>query len=266
MRLWVLSDLHVDNSPYTLAPTPIGADAVIIAGDVCNRLHDRALPWLAQHVLPRGLPLIYVPGNHDFYRENVETELRKARDRARLEGIHLLAEGETLTAGGVRFIGATLWTDYAVGGSSFLGQVAAGMQMNDHKLIRTGPNYRRWQTRDALLSHGRHRSAIANTLAQPFDGPSVVISHHAPHPHSLWNNAVTEPIDAAYASDLTSLIAEYRPRLWVHGHIHASRDYRVHETRIVSNPRGNIYAYRRGKQSIIEVENPDHDPSLTVEV
>ncbi|MGN8117244.1 metallophosphoesterase [Labrys sp. 22185] len=182
MRLWVLSDLHVDNSPYTLAPTPAGADAVVIAGDVCNRLHDRALPWLAQHVLPRGLPLIYVPGNHDFYRENVETELRKARDRARLEGIHLLAEGETLTASGVRFIGATLWTDYAVAGSPFQGQVAAGMQMNDHKLIRTGPNYRRWQTRDALLSHGRHRSAIANTLARPFNGPSVVISHHAPHP------------------------------------------------------------------------------------
>ncbi|MGN8117243.1 hypothetical protein [Labrys sp. 22185] len=40
----------------------------------------------------------------------------------------------------------------------------------------------------------------------------------------------------------------------------------MHDTRIVSNPRGNIYAYRRGKQSIIEVENPNHDPSLVVEV
>ncbi len=63
-----MSDLHVDVCAYTPAPTPPGTDVVIVAGDVCNRLHDRALPWLREHLLPRGLPVIYVPGNHDFYR------------------------------------------------------------------------------------------------------------------------------------------------------------------------------------------------------
>ncbi|WP_448950731.1 metallophosphoesterase [Labrys neptuniae] len=266
MRLWVLSDLHVDNSPYTLAPTPAGADVVIVAGDVCNRLHDRALPWLIKHVLPRGLPVIYVPGNHDFYRENVTTELPKSRARAQLEGIHLLAEGESVVIGQARFIGATLWTDYAVGGSVLQGRVTADMRMNDHRLIRVGPQYRRWQTEDALLRHHRQRAAIADALALPFAGPSVVISHHAPHPFSLIDNTVTDPCDAAYASDLTDLIAQHRPHLWIHGHIHASRDYRVHDTRIVSNARGNIHSYRMGKRSFVQVENPKHDPSLVIDV
>ncbi|GLS22647.1 hypothetical protein GCM10007874_56670 [Labrys miyagiensis] len=77
-----MSDLHVDVCPYTPAATTEGVEAVIVAGDVCNRLHDRALPWLREHLIPRGLPVLYVPGNHDFYRENVLTELCKARERA----------------------------------------------------------------------------------------------------------------------------------------------------------------------------------------
>jgi Icc-related predicted phosphoesterase len=68
-------------------------------------------------------------------------------------------------------------------------------------------------------------------------GKTVVVTHMAPHELSLSKSRNIN-LDAAYASNLEDLIFTYQPTLWIHGHIHESRDYRVGETRIVSNPRG----------------------------
>ncbi len=106
VRLWVLSDLHLDVCPLDLDPPP--HDVAVIAGDVSERLCDRVLPWL------RGLPgpVVYVPGNHDWWRRTYQREVAEARELAAAAGIHLLIEGETTEVAGVRFIGATLWTDW----------------------------------------------------------------------------------------------------------------------------------------------------------
>jgi hypothetical protein len=45
-----------------------------------------------------------------------------------------------------------------------------------------------------------------------------------------------DPLTPAYASDLEPLFG--KADLWCHGHIHASVDYTVGGTRVVSNPRG----------------------------
>jgi hypothetical protein len=42
----------------------------------------------------------------------------------------------------------------------------------------------------------------------------------------------------AYVSDLGGLIAAGAPSLWVHGHVHCSRDYLAGRTRIVAIPKG----------------------------
>lgn len=88
---------------------------------------------------------------------------------------------------------------------------------------------------------GMHRATRAffeATLARPHDGPTVVVTHHAPHPASL-----SDPhADLAwrYASDLTDVIVDRGPDLWVHGHAHRASDYRIGRTRVVCNPRGHV--------------------------
>lgn len=52
--------------------------------------------------------------------------------------------------------------------------------------------------------------------------------------------------------DLTDVIEDGRPALWVHGHTHDSCDYELGATRIVCNPRG------------YEDENSAFDPELVV--
>lgn len=275
MRISVLSDLHIDIHPYAPAPDA-AARVVVIAGDVCERL-DKSLPWMALEIKARGHEVVYVPGNHDWYgnrafghTSTIDGDLPRAREMAAELGIHLLAEGEAITIDDVRFVGGTLWTDYAVSGDVSRSMAAADERstgMNDHRKIRVRSNrYSRFRPVDALHSHRRHLEAIRSHFATPFDGPTVVVTHHAPHPRSLRHGEVQETIDASYASDLTAFIEHWRPALWIHGHVHRNHDYRVADTRIVSNPRGYVITSGRGKARTIEVENPDHDPGFAVDL
>jgi Icc-related predicted phosphoesterase len=79
-----------------------------------------------------------------------------------------------------------------------------------------------------------------------------VVTHHLPHTRSLPPRFRGDPLNAAYASDLSDVIETRRPTLWVHGHAHESCDYVVRTTRVISNPRG------------YEDENKKFDANLVV--
>ncbi|GLK74921.1 phosphatase [Methylopila jiangsuensis] len=274
MKIGILSDLHMDVHPYTPAVAP-DCRVVIVAGDTCSRL-DHGLPWMAEQVRQRGMELIYVPGNHDWYANRtwgdhtctIDGDEPKARALAAQLGIHLLIDGEAVVIGGVRFVGATLWSDYEVFGDAKRSRAAAAAHMTDHKVIKIkSGGYTKWRTSDHLATHRRHLERLGEILETPFDGPTVVVTHHAPHPRSLLEGRSTEPLDGSYASDLSDFIERHRPSLWVHGHVHRQQDYRIGETRIVANPRGYVVTKEKGtKREWVEVENPDHDPGFAVEL
>ena len=45
-------------------------------------------------------------------------------------------------------------------------------------------------------------------------------------------------MSAAFVSDLSEVIWDHQPDVWIHGHVHDSFDYEVGSTRVVCNPRG----------------------------
>ncbi|HDZ75139.1 MAG TPA: metallophosphoesterase [Aurantimonas coralicida] len=266
-RIWIMSDLHDDYSRGSLGnyslPRDVDADVIVIAGDVAGRLSKMGRSWLeAQN---RGIPIVVVAGNHDYWRGTIDREIQRFRDRSLVDFIHLL-DGEMVTIAGTRFVGATLWTDYAIWqGDVEAGQAAAGRDMNDFRYIRIADYERRLQPWMLAEIHRRHLAAIEMTLATPFDGPTVVVTHHAPSPRSLRNGVVKEPGDAAYASDLEDLILDYQPELWIHGHVHTRHDYAIGATRVICNPRGYVHAAHR-KWMPAEIENREFDERLVVEV
>ncbi|MEH2470362.1 Icc-related predicted phosphoesterase [Nitrobacteraceae bacterium AZCC 2161] len=253
MRLQIFSDLHLDaatTKPIAVADT---VDAVVVAGDTCQGA-VQAFQALRRTV-PIHVPIVMVMGNHEYYHRTFHKELTLALAAARDFNITLLEEGATVI-GGVRFIGATLWTDALFGGSSMdLAIHAARLGLNDHRCItwREMP-MQRFDPEDALAMHRQSRAYLAAVLATPFPGPSVVVTHHAPHPGSVHQRYQSDLLSAAFVSDLSEPIRRYSPDLWIHGHVHNSFDYRVGRTRIISNPHG----FGR--------ENPAFDPSLVVEV
>lgn len=219
-----------------------------------------------------------MPGNHDFYGCRIPDELARARGAATAAGIVLLDSGQTCIVDGVRIVGATLWTDYLVGEPVGYSQAWAMRECGDRE--RGMRDHRRIQVRDrrgtpapfrppaAQLLHIEHRGRIERVLADSHDGPTVVVTHHAPHPLSLPWGCPDEPTSAAYASDLAVLMeGPHAPTLWVHGHVHVSRDYTAGRTRVLSNPRGHDTSYcRRDGSWADERENPSFSPNFTVEL
>jgi Icc-related predicted phosphoesterase len=266
MRIWFLSDLHHHSSwPFEPPASPPDADILVIAGDAGEEMSRRAIPWVSETFRRYGLPIIYVPGNHDFYHGHLTHEVTKARLVAEHYGIHLLATGQSIVVGGVRFVGATLWTDYDLGHYGHFAEHDAMRWLNDFRYIRAG-NYRRALPKDVIDAHYEQRIRIEKILSEPFDGLTVVATHHAPLERSLQKGKVDEPLDAAYASNLATLIEQYRPEVWLHGHIHVSHDYTHAETRIVTNPRGYLRGATMLGRGRTYPENPNFDPLLVIEI
>jgi Icc-related predicted phosphoesterase len=239
MKLQILSDLHADVSAIKPISIEDGVDAVIVAGDVCEGMLQ-AFAYL-RRIVPLDVPVLMVAGNHEFYHSFVPHELTLARTHASNFNIHFL-ENDTLVLNGTRFIGATLWTDYRIFGDTNTGasMSACAGGMNDHRLIGWQKQpWLRFRPQEAALLHHRSRAFINEALANPFgDGPTVVISHHAVHWNSVLPQYRTDPVTAAFVSDMTATIEAYRPAMWVHGHVHNSSDYHVDQTRIICNPHG----------------------------
>ena len=108
--------------------------------------------------------------------------------------------------------------------------------MADFELIRY--NGKPFTPADSIRIHEQSRGWLEQMLAQPFDGRTVVVTHHAPSSRSVPPRYARNLLTPAFASDLESLMDEGRVALWVHGHTHDPFDYQVHGTRIVCNPRG----------------------------
>ena len=178
-----MSDLHIDSTDFELPPTPDGVDVPVVAGDV-----DEGMP-LALHALlgwsrERRLPIVFVPGNHDYSGGELAIDLATVVEHAN-GGVHVLDGKHMVVLVGVRFVGATLWTDFEVFGDVERGVAIAKSFMPEFsEVTKAGDPI---TPEDLLAAHVEQRAAIERTLALPFDGPTVVVTHHAPHPRSLPN-------------------------------------------------------------------------------
>jgi Icc-related predicted phosphoesterase len=237
MRLWIVSDLHLEfGEPFNVEP-PSDADVMVCAGDVLIKGILPSLAWLTKRMAHK-IPVVFVAGNHEFYGASVQESLRDAK-MAGYRDIHFL-ENEGVEIDGVYFVGGTLWSDFRLFGRN--PQVAmsyAQSGMNDFKKIKLSKDpYFRFKPMHAYRKHVETRDFIAAKLRDRGGQKAVVITHHAPSPRSIAAGFRHDPLSACYASDLEDIICETVPTLWVHGHVHYRHDYTIAETRVLSNPRG----------------------------
>ena len=253
MKLNILSDLHLGQGQ--LEPPRNDADVVVLAGDIARP--EQAVAWAAS----LGKPVLYVPGNHEFYGASIAGT--KARLRALCAGslVRLLDDDEAIIAG-VRFLGSTLWTDFLLFGEDD-GRKAAVAQalrfMRDYSRIHLDDEHQQLFTPlDSAMLFQRHAAWLGRKLSEPHAGPCVVITHHAPSPQSIHPRFSGSPLNACFVSDAEHLMGEDRVQLWIHGHTHDSFDYHLNGTRVVCNPRG----YARDGVN----ENARFDPHFIVEL
>ena len=226
MKLQILSDLHLEFARFD--PTPSDADVVILAGDI--DLKSRGVKWANEAF---QCPVIYICGNHEYYSGHTERTLRKMKEAA-APHLHVL-ENEALILNQTRFLATTAWTDYSSTGDVVAAKRAAWEWMSDYTVIRTDESYRRLRPEDLIAKSKAAYAWLTQELEKPFEGKTVVVTHHAPaldhvgdeHPESLI---------AAYANDWPELLG--KADLWVYGHTHVAADFPKNGCRVVSNPRG----------------------------
>ena len=287
MKLLILSDPHLEFHAFE-PPKDRDFDVVILAGDIYDP-GTSGIEW-ARRADKFGVttPVVMVAGNHEYYDTVMTTEREAMQVAAAGTNVRML-DGHEAVIGGVRFLGCTLWTDFAVhieveaklfGKPRMMSNPGKALTMVEHSLtdyqlimmedIRDDGDEleeplmpirradRRLRGADTLAIHQRQRAWLRSKLEEPFDGPTVVVTHHAPHRGSLSPRYANEWSSAGFINELPAQFFKV-PVLWVHGHTHNSFDYQVGNCRVVCNPRG--YVAWTGK-----VENRDFAAGFVVVV
>lgn len=289
VRLHILSDLHLETGARQLDGYALpDCDIVIAAGDIHADV-KQAVAWLAA----LGKPVVYVLGNHELWGTadpssvpplpDFADTIAHAREIARGTDVHVL-ENDTVVIDGIRFLGTMLWADFGDGRLYAAARsLRGGWRLRNYACIGATGFYRdpvnvktvaaicaddpESVEREALhprIAHQLHKQALdflSKSLQEPFDGPTVVVSHMAPHYDSLTRSGLdsrfltlaawVEPEREAplhrvaeYASDLSRTLrwSASAIDLWGHGHIHAALDYAVDGVRVVCNPAGYHHA------------------------
>jgi len=239
---------------------PVDADVLVLAGDVAkaSRVLDLFGDW--------PYPVVYVPGNHEFYDGKMTDVLADLQHRAPdFPNVKILAPG-TWEHGEVRFIGCTLWTDYAVFGEDNVDAAMAlcAEKIVDHSSIRNTDD-RPFLPANALTLHRAQRQWLRDRLAEPYAGKTVVITHHGPHRNSIAPHYADDLTSAAYASNLEDCLGI--ATLHIHGHTHESFDYKTSGTRIIANPMGYCRGIKTASSPTdLQRENHAFDSRLLLEV
>lgn len=255
MKIREMSDLHLEFGPLTL--DPLDADVLVLAGDV--GVFADGGEWAIQQANKLNIPVVMVAGNHEFYAGWQGGDMESVYDRlndlsAQIENFHFL-QNASVVIKGVRFIGATLWTDFALNGDQNFAMVRAQEAMNDYYKITYRP-MSKFLPRDALYEHMESRAFLEEEFAKGFDGKTVVVTHHAPSAKSVHGRYANDRYNAAYVSNMEDMVEKSGASLWFHGHVHHSFDYMLGNTRVKTNPRGY-----HGHEV-----NPDWDPNMVVEI
>lgn len=253
VRVNIVSDLHMGATPFSLPDTE--SDIIVLAGDI-SRPH-KAIAWALE--LPK--PVVYVPGNHEFYGLEMDETLLEMHKLCEGSHVHVL-HNQSVVLKGVRFLGSTLWStfDFFEDPKERTEAIRQAQELiRDFSTIRTAnalqPVFSP-TTMDAL--HHDNRTWLQQMLGTAWAGPTVVVTHHAPSAKSIHPRFEGSLLNACFASHSEDLMSGERVALWIHGHMHDSLDYTVNGTRVVCNPRGYF------KDGI--PENPCFDPSKVIDI
>ena len=132
-----------------------------------------------------------------------------------------------LTLDDVRILGTTLWSS------------EPGMGHQEYAWIRPRDASSAMLTpADVQAMHEESVRWLDEELSAS-DRPTVVVTHHAPHPDCIGPvNADRSP---GFATDMSDLIIRHQPVAWLHGHTHYQSDFMIGGTRVTSNQKGHPY-------------------------
>ena len=289
----VASDLHLEafagRDTETLMVDFLPADPrdtesiLVLAGDISSK-KEQLLEFLVS-CCKRFSKVIFVAGNHEFYKHNYTLYCKKMKE----EILKYSVPGEAFEnlifsfdevickefqEQKLRFIIAPLWAD---GGPKLLDQAVVGHFLNDFRVIKievpTDKHhipYRMFRVGDMMAIHKEQKAGIRGYLEIPYEGKTVVVTHHLPSRRLVskrfWPSDGSDGANGGFASDCDNMICTLEPNLWIHGHTHDTIDTELWKTRIVCNPAGYRGEYATPFNGFMKSELREDGSKLAVVV
>ena len=261
-KIQILSDTHnehfrqhyskkSDNGLWACEIPSTDADVIILAGDIDKGV--AGVEWAINESKRLRKSIVYVPGNHEYYGFDMPETLKRIRELTKDSNVHIL-NNDSITLHGIRILGSTLWTDYKADKNTeqkvAMEIVSSGI--NDHR--RISYDGIKFTTQQALALHLKSREWLLKNLNTPFDGKTIVVTHHGPSAVCQHKDYSLSPISTAFHSQMDEIVG--MADLWICGHTHFNIDTLVNGTRLISNQFGYV-----GHD-----ENNDFDPCLIIDV
>lgn len=261
ITIQIASDLHLEvnelsdkvNIPNFIVKE--NANVLILAGDIGSLYKTKQLSNFLWMVSKMYKLVIYVPGNHEYYKEKDHSELHYHRlvNKLRhfsdnIKNLRILNRNR-IFINDYCFAGCTLWSDtdmiipeYIVKIKN-INEIYRNLYKNDLKFVKDSIN-----------------------LCQKENKKLIMITHHCPTYKCMGIDCIDigsnsedeesstsnyrEKYSSLYASKLDVLLSKEQVEMWICGHIHKNFDFITEGgTRVVGNQKGkkkdNILDYSK---------------------
>lgn len=240
MKIKLLSDLHLEGRRgYWTKPHPWSTfnneDVLVLAGDIA--VGTEAVLQAIDYFQTQGFEqIVYTLGNHEYYHHDygMHGELKTA---VKAQGVHFLDCEEIIKIQDVSFFGGTLWTTFD---HDPIAQAVAKTNINDFRVVKN------WTTEKCAKESTRQQQFIKLAYEQT-EGKKCIVTHFMPAKAAIAErfkvNGIESTLNAYFANGLDDWISTLEDTVWLFGHTHDAMDFKLGNTRLVSNPLGYSNEY-----------------------
>jgi len=238
MKFQYASDLHLEfpeNREFIEAnPLEPAADILILAGDIIPLVLMDEVGWFFEYITRRWKQVFWVPGNHEYYGYDLSA-LESSGMIESLIGKNILQINNRVEImDDCRLIFSTLWSHI-----SPRNEILIHEKLSDFREIRNGS-----ELLDVAKYNQLHEQSVRMLqifLKIPFEGKTVVVTHHLPTLKNYPVRYKSDPLNEIFATELSDLILEYQPDAWIFGHHHHNvPEFRIGGTRMLTNQLGRV--------------------------
>lgn len=242
MKIRLLSDVHHEFCRDERLFKTQGEDVLVIAGDL--NVGALSVYYSLMSFYEEQKNIIYVPGNHEYYRTSIADFDANISALTRDSSIRFLNPG-SVVIDGVAFIGAALWTDFR---KNSLAKLACSTRINDFRQVNS------FSPEMCSSLHLEHLEYIKSAYEAHREQKKVIVTHFLPAVEciALEYRNEADLINYYFATDNGEYISGLSDTTWLFGHTHSNVDVTIGDTRCIANP----YGYNRNPsyvERIIEV-------------